>query len=115
MAYDIVVQLPVTVPFGTDEEFDLRVRLQRELAEAFRSGGDGRAVAGEIDADHILLRLEGLDDPQRAFELVRGVLGRGGLLERATVVLESALPNDPDERVSRVLWPPDPAPALRFG
>ena len=31
MTYGMIVQLPVSVAFGTDEEFDLRVRLESDL------------------------------------------------------------------------------------
>ncbi len=107
MACDIIVQLPVSVPFGTDEEFDLRVRLQRELSQAMAETGAGRAAGGEIDNSHIHLRLGGIKDPGSAWVVAKSVLARSGLLGRAVVVLETPSQLDPDDRDCRVLWPPD--------
>jgi len=115
MACNMLIQLPVTVPFGTDEEFDLRVRLQRELSEALARAGMRCPVSGEIDAEHINLWFDGTDDAERMFGLVKPVLAAAGLLDRAVVILESPSPYDPDEQVSWVLWPPDHAEALPAG
>ena len=37
MTYGMTVQLPVSVAFGTDEEFDLRVQLESDLTRALAS------------------------------------------------------------------------------
>jgi hypothetical protein len=105
MTYGMIVQLPVTVAFGTDEEFDLRVRLERDLAAALAAARAGECAGGGIDTSHLNLQLEGISDPPAALSVVKGVLAGAGLLGRAVVVLETRSPDDPDDRDLKVLWP----------
>lgn len=109
MAFGLIVQMPVSVAFGTDEEFDLRCRLERELAGALRATGAGECSGGEIDTSHMKLYLDGVTDTALALDTVKPVLARNGLLNRATVILETCCPNDPDERAWDILWTPQHA------
>ncbi len=115
MAFGMIVQLPVSVPFGTDEEFDLRVQLQRELSVALAENGVGESASGEINTSHMNLRLDNIIDPASALVATKAVLARSGLLGRAVVVLETPCDIDPDDRDCRVLWPPDHADAVSAG
>ena len=105
MTYTMIVQLPVSVAFGTDEEFDLRVRLERELATAFTRAGAGECAGGGIDTTHMNIQLEGISDPPAALGVVKDVLTSSGLLARSLVVLETRSAADPDDRDLEVLWP----------
>ena len=106
MAFGMIVRLPVSAPYGTDEEFDLRVQLERELGAALAGVGAGKSAGGEIDTSHMNLHLDGVTDPPKALATTKEVLARNGLLARAVVVLETPSETDPDERDRRVLWPP---------
>jgi hypothetical protein len=101
----MIVQIPVTVAFGTDEEFDLRVRLEHDLSAAFAYARVGECAGGGIDTSHLNLQIEGISDPPAALGVVKGVLAGAGLLGRALVVLETRSPHDPDDRDHKVLWP----------
>src|SRR5213082_2502060 len=113
MAFGMIVQLPVSVAFGTDEEFDLRVRLERELAAALAAARAGECAGGGIDTSHLNLHLDNVPDPPAALGVVKDVLARSGLLGRAVVVLETHDPGDPDDRDWQVLWPPNYTGPLR--
>ena len=113
MTFGMIVQLPVSVAFGTDEEFDLRVRLERELATALAESGAGECAGGEIDTSHLKLYLEAIPDPHRALDTAKAVLERADVLHRAVVVLETRCKADPDDRDWKVLWPPNYAGVFR--
>ncbi len=104
MTFDVVVRLPVSVPYGTDEDFDLRVLLEGELASSLRTLGMEQSVCGEIDTSHLNLRLDGIAEPVKVLVGTMGVLIRHGVLDRAVVLLETPSQDDPDERNSVVLW-----------
>ncbi len=105
MTHNMIVQLPVTVAFGTDAEFDLRVQLERELAAALAAARAGECAGGGIDTSHMNLQLEGISDPSAALGVVKDVLTAAGLLARAVIVLETRPAADPDDRDLQVLWP----------
>ena len=105
MAFGMIVQLPVSVAFGTDEEFDLRVRLERELATALAESGAGECAGAEIDRSHLKLHLEAIADPEPALEVTKGVLARAGVIGQAVVALETRCLANPDESDWKVLWP----------
>jgi hypothetical protein len=107
MTYDMIVQLPVSVAFGTDEEFDLRVQLERELAAALTRVRAGKCAGGGIDTSHMNLHLEDISDPPAALGAVKEVLTAAGLLARSVIVLETRSAHDPDDRDLQVLWPPN--------
>ena len=107
MAFGMLVRLPVSVAFGTDEEFDLRVRLEHELVAALEQSGTGECAGAEIDTSHLNLHLEAIADPGPALEVTKGVLARAGVIGRAVVALETRCHTDPDECDWTVLWPPD--------
>jgi hypothetical protein len=109
MTFNLIVRLPVSVPYGTDDEFDLRVRLERELGGALRLTRAGEPAGGEIDTSHLNLAFEAVSDPGRALGAVKEVLARNGLLGRAEVVLETRSADDPDDCDRQVLWPAAPA------
>jgi hypothetical protein len=95
------------VAFGTDEEFDLRVRLERELAAALAPTRAGECAGGGIDTSHMNLHLEGISEPPVALAVVKEVLSAAGLLGRSVIVLETRSAADPDDRDLQVLWPPN--------
>jgi hypothetical protein len=113
MTFGMIVQLPVSVAFGSDEEFDLRVRLERELSAALAEAGAGECAGGEIDTSHLKLHLEAIVDPRSALDVTKAVLARAEVLGRAVVVLETRCEADPDDRDWQVLWPPNYSGAFR--
>jgi hypothetical protein len=100
----MIVRLPVSVAFGSDEEFDLRVRLERELATALAATDAGVCAGGEIDASHMNILLANVRDPSVTLSVIKEVLGRMGLLLRAAVLLETCSATDPDDRDRHVIW-----------
>jgi hypothetical protein len=113
MMYGMIVQLPVTVAFGTDEEFDLRVRLEHNLSAALASRHVGGSVSGSIDTSHLCLQLESVADPSLALGVVKEVLVAAGLLGRARILLETRTEADPDDRDLKVLWSGNQAETTR--
>ena len=95
MTFGMIVQLPVSVAFGSDEEFDLRIRLERELSAALAEAGAGECAGGEIDTSHLKLHLEAIVDPRSALDVTKAVLARAEVLGRAVVVLGDALRGRP--------------------
>ena len=115
MAFDMIVQLPVSMAFGTDEEFDLRVRLEQELSAALAEAGAGTCGGGEIDTSHLKLYLDSIPDALPALDEVKAVLARSGFWARAMIVLETCWRVRPGRsRLKRVLWPPNYSGAFRF-
>ncbi|MBY0458353.1 MAG: hypothetical protein K2V38_13520 [Gemmataceae bacterium] len=104
MTSAMVVRLPVTGTFGTDEEFDLRAALEHDLHAALTAGGVGDCGLGETDAGFACIALEDVSDPDVALDLALDVLARHGQLHRATIFLQTA-GDDPDEIDRHVLWP----------
>lgn len=105
MTHSMIVQLPVTVAFGTDAEFDLRVQLERELASALTAARAGECAGGAIDSSHMNIHLERIADPPAALHLIKDVLAAAGQLPRAVIALETRPAADPDDRDLQVLWP----------
>ena len=105
MTYGMTVQLPVSVAFGTDEEFDLRVQLESDLTRALASAHAGECIGGGIDTSHLNLQFDGIKDPSVALSLLKQVLSAAGQLSRAVIVLETPSHADADDRDQRVLWP----------
>jgi hypothetical protein len=105
MAYGMLVQLPVTGAFGTDEEFDLRTELEREFGQALAAERAGECGRGETEDGRMNLYLEAVSDTQLALKIVKDVLNRFKLLTRAVVVLETRCEADPDDITRQVLWP----------
>jgi hypothetical protein len=114
MTFGMLVQLPVSVAFGTDDEFDLRVRLERELTVALAATGAGACAGGEIDSSHLKLHLDTIPDPDQALDVTKAVLARSGVLGRAVVILETPCEADPDDRDWQVLWPPNYSEVLHL-
>ena len=106
MACGMVVQLPARGAFGTDEDFDLRALLERELARALTWEGAGECGRGTIDNGRMSIHLEAVADHVRTLHAVTDVLARLKLLPSAVVVLETHCEDDPDEIDRRLLWPP---------
>jgi hypothetical protein len=110
MACGIIVQLPVTGAFGTDDDFDLRILLEKELGVALARELAGECDHGEIEDGRMSVYLEAITDPIRALHVVKTVLGQLKVLSRAVVVLETHCEADPDDIVQQTLWPAHPAP-----
>ena len=106
MTHGIIVQLPVSVAFGTDEEFDLRVQLESDLTRVLSNARAGECVGGGIDTSHLNLHFDGITDPPITLSLLKQVLASAGHLNRATIILETPSSTDPDERDQQVLWSP---------
>ncbi|WP_439630552.1 hypothetical protein [Gemmata sp.] len=105
MTAGLIVRIPVTVAFGTDEEFDLRVRLERELGTALAAAGAGEGAGSETGTAHMSLHFVNITDAGAALGAAKDVLARAGLLARAEVVLETRSKADPDDPTWQVLWP----------
>lgn len=105
MTYGMIVQVPVSVAFGTDEEFDLRVQLESDLTRALTSAGAGECIGGGIDTSHLNLHFDGIADPALALSLLKQVLAAAGQLNRAVITLERPSAADADDRDQQVLWP----------
>ena len=105
MTHGIIVQLPVSVAFGSDDEFDLRVQLESDLTRALASAHAGECIGGGIDTSHLNLQFDGIADPSLALSLLKQVLAAAGQLSRAVIILETPSPTDPDDRDQQVLWP----------
>jgi hypothetical protein len=110
MAHAMIVQLPVTGAFGTDEDFDLRTQLERDLGAALNREGAGECGRGEIDDGRMSVSLETVADPVLVLRVVKDVLARLKQLHRATVVLETRCEADPDDIDRQILWPLHPTP-----
>ncbi len=104
MTFAMVVRLPVTGAFGTDEDFDLRTLLERELNAALIANGAGECGLGGTDAGVASIPLEAVSDPDATLRIVQEVLTRHNLLYRVTVVLETP-GEDPDDIDRQVIWP----------
>jgi hypothetical protein len=105
MTHGMMVQLPVSVAFGTDEEFDLRVQLESDLTAALAVARAGQCAGGGIDTSHLTLHFDNIADPPLALNLVKQVLSASGQLHRAVITLEIPSATDPDDRDHQVLWP----------
>lgn len=113
MTHGMIVQLPVSVAFGTDEEFDLRIQLESDLTRALASAHAGECVGGGIDTSHLNLHFDGISDPAMALSLLKQVLAAAGQLSRAVIILETPSLSDPDDREQQVLWPSSRAGKIR--
>jgi hypothetical protein len=105
MACGIIVQLPATGAFGSDEDFDLRTQLERELGAALALAQAGECGRGEIEDGRMNVCLESISDPTSTLQVVKDVLTRLKLLHRAMIVLETRCENDPDDIDRQTLWP----------
>jgi hypothetical protein len=105
MALAMVVQLSVTGAYGTDEDFDLRTLLERDLGAALARERAGEVARGEIDGGRMSVFLEAIADPGLTLGVVKDVLARLKQLHRATVVMETLCETDPDETDREILWP----------
>jgi hypothetical protein len=106
----MIVQLPVTGAFGTDDDFDLRTLLERELEVALAAELAGECGRGEIAEGRMCVCLEAITDPAIALRVVKDVLARHKVLHRAVVVLETRSEGDSDDINRQVLWAPPHAP-----
>jgi hypothetical protein len=113
MDHEMVVQLPVTGTFGTDDDFDLKTRLERELATALVAQAAGDCDRGTIDSGRMSVPLTGVADPAATLCVVKEVLAQLQLLHRATVVLETRCAADPDDIDRQVVWPAHHGAAAR--
>lgn len=111
MACGLIVQLPVTGAFGTDEDFDLRTQVEKELGAALTQEKVGECGRGETDNGRMSIYLEAIADSAVALRIVKDVLTRLKQLNRATVVLETRCEADPDDIDRQVLWPVQHTPA----
>ncbi len=115
MALAMIIQLPVTGAYGTDDDFDLRTQLERDLAAALVCGGAGEVDRGEIDGGRMSVFLESVTDPGLTLDVVKDVLARLKQLHRATVVLETNCEADPDDTDREILWPLCHTAPVRIG
>ncbi|MCS6863662.1 MAG: hypothetical protein RMJ56_01535 [Gemmataceae bacterium] len=112
MATTILVQLPVTGAVGTDDDFDLRAHLERELNLALLTEEAGECDRGEIDGGWMRIRLVQIVDPAQTLAIVKDVLARAHLLHRAVIALETCRDTDTDDVDREILWPVQPAAAV---
>lgn len=105
MEHEMIVQLPATGAFGTDEDFDLRTRLECELTSALAAERAGECGRGGIEDGRMSVPLTAVIDPAVTLRVVKGVLTRLQVLHRATVVLETRSEADPDDIDRQIVWP----------
>lgn len=105
MACGMIVQLPVNGTFATDEDFDLRLRLERELGIALAMESAGECGRGSIESGRMSICLEAVTDHVHTLKVVKDVLTRLKLLSHAVVVLETRCDADPDDIDRQTLWP----------
>lgn len=110
MEHEMIVQIPVTGAFGTDEDFDLRTQLEREFAVALAAELAGECGRGEIDGGRMSVPLTGVVDPVVTFRVVKRILAQFQVLHRATVILETRCAADPDDIDRQIVWPLHSAP-----
>ena len=108
MAHAMIVELPVTGAFWTDDDFDLRTQLESELGVALARERAGECGRGEIDAGRMSVCIEDVADPAATLWVAKGVLTRLDQLHRAVVVLETRCAADPDDIDRQILWPAQP-------
>jgi hypothetical protein len=123
MACEIVVQVKVSGDVGTDDEFELRKRLEQELlAELSHTRAPNKERVAEFgrsepDRGRINVILEAVTDPAAAFGIVKGVLKRLQLLDRhgTSVTTQTWSDADPDDVTAKILWPLPATPATTTG
>jgi hypothetical protein len=104
----LIVQLPLSSLWGTDEEYEARNDLADVLDQLFQQEGcgvfDGTDI-GEGKTNLFIVRITDQDFP-RAVALVLGELRRRNLLDKA-VVARSVAVGDPDGPWAEhaVVWP----------
>ena len=113
MTHGMIVQLPVSVAFGTDAEFDLRVQLENDLTRVLADAQAGECAGGGIDTTHLNLHFDGITDPPLALSLMKQVLAAAGQLNRAVILLETPSLSDPDDRDQQLLWAANQAGKVR--
>jgi hypothetical protein len=108
MIVRMVVQLPLTGPWGTDDEVVARNDLATALDERFRESGFGRLRGTEDGAGKtsIILSLTDDDWDTGPLELVLSELRPRGLIDKA-VVATCAKWKRTDEDRYEVEWPAD--------
>ena len=113
MTHGMTVQLPVSVAFGTDAEFDLRVQLESDLTRVLADAHAGECIGGGIDTTHLNLHFDGITDPAVALSLMKQVLAAAGRLNQAVILFETPSLSDPDDRDQQILWPANQAGKIR--
>jgi hypothetical protein len=106
MIVRMVVQLPLTGPWGTDDEIATRDDLAAALGERFQESGFGRLRGTEDGAGKtsIILSLTDHDWDSAPLELVLSELRPRGLIDKA-VVATCAKWKRSDEDRYEVDWP----------
>src|SRR5687768_5702923 len=108
MIIRMVVQLPLTGPWGTDEEVATRNDLAAAPDERFRESGFGRlkGVEDGVGKSSIILALTDHDWDTGPLELVLSELRPRGLIDKA-VIATCAKWKRADEDRYEVEWPAD--------
>jgi hypothetical protein len=104
MIHDMIVQLPITGHWGTDEEMDLRHQLEEEFQQEL--GGLGSVDGGDIGSGNMNVFIYRIPEFPPALERVKAVLTRHALLDKA-VIERSTFQNEGDDEPSEevVVWP----------
>ncbi len=104
MRHELVVQLPITGPWGTDAELQLRHRLEEELQEAL--GELGVVDGGDIGSGNVNIFIVEIPDAAPALERVKAVLARHAVLDRAIIQRTTYQSEEDDEPSDEaVVWP----------
>ena len=104
MTHHMTVQIPITGKWGTDEELDLRHRLEEEFQDEL--GELGSVDGGDIGSGNMNVFIYGIADFAPALDRVKAVLTRHHVLDRA-VIQRSAYRNEEDDEPEEqmVVWP----------
>src|SRR5438874_317251 len=115
--WSLIVQLPISGFWGTDDENDIRREIGEAMEVRFRQTGLGNfdgSDCGSGTINFFTFRIRP-DDWDRAFDLWLTELRRRKLAERAIVVRSVAADEDDDDREYTVVWPPDFEGHFRLG
>lgn len=104
MVHSMIVQLPITGRWGTDEEMNLRHQLEAVFQSELGALGD--VSGGDIGSGNMNIFIEQVPDLDPALQCVKGVLTQHAVLDKAVIQVTTFQNPDDDEPVEeRVVWP----------
>jgi hypothetical protein len=102
----LIIQLPISESWGTDEEFDLGCQLEIALDELFRRHGCGIVDGNDVGSGSMnIFTYTNEENWNRALDIVLGELKKHELLEK--VIIAKSVPIGEDDRGHQVIWPKD--------
>jgi uncharacterized protein (TIGR03067 family) len=108
LSHEIVVQFLVQ-GFGSDEDFQRRVALEKLVGGVLQSDDNGDSTGGD-GGSGTMNAFFTVNDPVKGRERVLQALGDAGELDEGMVVVHQAIPDDEedaDDPVEEIWWPAD--------